>query len=379
MFREEVDSFIQSQRELAADNGDMATWAQRLFGKGEIDRAGDTLVPWWTSTEDMREASEERQEEIGHAWLVAQNWRASHALPLLAFRMGLTSRAKRFTPDVLIAQRLKRMTSMLNKLARQPKMKLSQMQDLGGCRAIVPDISSVERIFELYRGPDNLFGSEGSIKAYDYIKQPKEDGYRGVHIVGRYHAKAASNEHWNGHRIEIQIRTRLQHAFSTSVETVTTFTRHPLKFGGGPDEWRRFFALAGSAFALREQTPLVPGTPTNPNELIGELRDITKTLKVRQRLAAWARAIKKVPGRGVKGFEWLLLVLNVSDNTISVVGYPTRLKAAQALDLIERNKSEEVDAVLVWVNSVRNLKSAYPNYYADTGQFIDALNQSLRS
>jgi hypothetical protein len=57
--------------------------------------------------------------------------------------MGLTSRTKRVAPGGLIAQWLKRVTSMLNKLAREPHMKLSQMQDLGGCRAIVPDVAAV--------------------------------------------------------------------------------------------------------------------------------------------------------------------------------------------------------------------------------------------
>jgi hypothetical protein len=130
------------------------------------------------------------------------------------------------------------------------------------------------------------------------------------------------NEPWNGHRIEIQLRTQLQHAFSTSVETVTTFTRSPLKFGGGPDEWRRFFALTGSAFALREGTALVPGTPTDPGELIRELRETTKALKVRQRLAGWARALKQLPRRDVSQFQWLLLVLNIAGDkpTIKVTG-----------------------------------------------------------
>ena len=289
MFREESHPAFQPGEWVEADekNDDMATWVQRRFSKGQIDRAGDLLAPWWVSDEDISTGTEQRRAEVGNAWLIAKNWRASHGLPLLAFRMGLTSRTKRVTPDGLIAQRLKRVASMLYKLAREPQMKLSQMQDLGGCRAIVPDVAAVDRIFDLYRGPQDLFASEGSSKHYDYIREPKPDGYRGVHVVGRYRAKAKGNEPWNGHRIEIQLRTRLQHAFSTAVETVTTFTRHPLKFGGGPEDWRRFFALTGSAFALLEGTRFVDGTPTNPNDLTRELREVTKALKVRQRLAGW--------------------------------------------------------------------------------------------
>ena len=113
--------------------------------------------------------------------------------------------------------------------------------------------------------------------------------------------------------------------------------------------------------------------------MIRELRDVTKALKVRQRLAGWARAIKKLPRRNVTQFKLLLLVLNVTDTTIKVTGFTTPTKAAKALNEIEQTKREDLDAVLVWVDDVRDLKAAYPNYYADTGEFINALNQALRA
>jgi len=275
----------------------------------------------------------------------------------------------------------------MDKLARERMMKLSQMQDLGGCRAILRDVKTVDRLYQLYRGPQgvfelgqqDLFGSEGVLKCYDYIRHPKPDGYRGIHVVGRYRARLAKNEPWNGHRIEIQLRSQLQHAWATAVETVTTFTRHRLKFGAGSEEWRRFFALMGSALALREGTSLIEGTPNAESELIMELRDYTKLLKVRQRLAGWARALRTLPRRNVTKFKWLLMVLNVTDTTIKVTGFSDRSEAANAINDIEQQKREDLDAVLVWVGSVRDLKVAYPNYYADTGAFISALNQALRT
>jgi macrodomain Ter protein organizer (MatP/YcbG family) len=354
---------------------DMVEWVKREHGKGAIDRAGLALAIWWKGI-----AAPEPPNLVESVDIV-RNWRASHAMPLLTFRMGLTKRARRIHADAIVAQRLKRLTSVLDKLAREPNMKLSQMHDLGGCRAILPDIDRVDRLCDVYRGPqDDLFESEGSLKCYDYIREPKADGYRGIHLVGRYQARLAKNEPWNGHRIEIQLRSQLQHAFATAVETVTTFTKAPLKFGGGPEEWRRFFSLMGSALALREGTALVDGVPHDEKELVRELKEITKTLKVRQRLAGWARALRRLPRKNVKGsFKWLLLVLNTTDSTIKVTGYAERDKADAALEEIENAKREDLDAVLVWVRSVQDLKLAYPNYYADTGEFIEALNQVVRS
>jgi len=53
-------------------------------------------------------------------------------------------------------------------------------------------------------------------------------------------------------------------------------------------------------------------------------------------------------------------------------------KAEKVITDIEQSKNEELDAVLVWVRSVSDLRAAYPNYYADTREFIEALDHALR-
>ena len=122
---------------------DMVEFVKREHAKGAIDRAGATLVPWW------KDPIAPGTDEIADAYAVVQNWRTSHALPLNVFNVLLRSRAKRVEIDVLIAQRLKRFSSLINKLVRQPTMKLSQMQDLGGCRAILSNIEAVDKLVRL--------------------------------------------------------------------------------------------------------------------------------------------------------------------------------------------------------------------------------------
>jgi len=352
----------------------MAGWVGSEYRKGEIDRAGDELVVWWTTPEA------ETTEEIGHAFHVAQNWRACHAFPLNTFQILLRQRARRVESDAIVAQRLKRASSMMNKLAREPRMKLSQMQDLGGCRAIMSSIDSVYKLFNSYRGgSDTLF--EPQVKCYDYIRKPKPDGYRGIHVIGRYFAKIETRKPWNGQRIEIQLRSKLQHSFATAVEIVTTFTGTPLKFGGGQAEWRRFFSLMGSAIARRENTALVEGTPTDNRELVDELKKATKALKVRQRLRGWAQALKTLPRQNIQSYKWLLLVLDVAKNTVKVTGYIDRKAASDAVNQIEQSKKADQppDAVLVWVKSIKELRLAYPNYYADTTEFLEVLDTALKN
>jgi (p)ppGpp synthase/HD superfamily hydrolase len=186
----------------------MAEWTKRKHSKGEIDRAASGLIPWWID-DDIKQP-----ENVTDLWNVVENWRTSHGLPLNVFQAGLRSRAKRVDDDILVAQRLKRMASVLNKLVRDENqnMKLSQMHDLGGCRAILPTVQAVDELYGMYRGDEPPRSDEGSLKCYDYIRSPKDDGYRGIHIVGRYHAHTPSRESWNGQRIEIQLRSRVQHA-----------------------------------------------------------------------------------------------------------------------------------------------------------------------
>jgi len=375
MFREEIVGLgDEAVHKPSSDwRGDeMAEWVGRTYTKGDIDRAGSFLIPWWI------DPSAPATPEIGAAYSIIENWRTCHTYPLNAFQVNLRSRARRVESDALIAQRLKRFASVMHKLAREPNMKASQMQDLGGCRAIMSNVRAVDDLLALYRGQDaDLFESEGVLKVYDYIRCPKSDGYRGIHVVGRFIARTEAREHWNGQRIEVQLRSRLQHAFATAVETVTTFTRTPLKFGGGPDEWRRFFSLMGSTLAIREDTPLVAGTPVNRDEMLRELRESSRALNVKRRLKGWANALRAIPRRHVKGAKWLLMVLDAKANTVSVVGFADRQKAGVALSRIEQRPGG-LDAVLVWVASARHLRAAYPNYYADTREFLNALDEALR-
>jgi hypothetical protein len=326
------------------DDGFMA-WSKREYGKAEIDRMGALLVHWW------RDLNAPEPEGTDEAYEVIQNWRSSHGMPLLVFRGHLTKRAEKVSPNAIVAQRLKRLSSIMKKLVREPTMKLSQMQDLGGCRAIMPDMASLNKLWELYRTTNDDF----------------------VHK-----ARAEKNEHWNGQRIEIQLRTKLQHAFSTAVETVTAFTRLPLKSGGGPADWRRFFSLVGTMFAIQEGTPPVPDTPSDPAVLKIELRRLMSSLRVRKRLRGWTQALLLLPKKEMADARWILLVLDVAADSIQTTGFTDAKKAVQAVAAIEKSpEAAHLDAVLVGVNSIKSLGTAYPNYYADTAAFVSGLNKAL--
>lgn len=68
-------------------------------------------------------------------------------------------------------------------------------------------------------------------------------------------------------------------------------------------------------------------TPDDEMELVKELRDTARALRVKPRLRGWARALRSLPRRNVKGAQWLLLVQDLKANTLSVIGFADPQKA----------------------------------------------------
>jgi ppGpp synthetase/RelA/SpoT-type nucleotidyltranferase len=88
------------------------------------------------------------------------------------------------------------MLSIRKKLNKEPGT-LAQMQDLGGCRAIVKTISDVNRLIEIYRGLNSFHKIRLD---RSYIENPREDGYRSHHFVFEF-AGTGDEAAYNGRRI----------------------------------------------------------------------------------------------------------------------------------------------------------------------------------
>jgi len=115
----------------------------------------------------------------------------------------------------LTAARLKQMTSIRAKLGRI-KSNLRQMQDLGGCRAVVPSIDQARSLAGAIRE-----NSSHNLKREDpYMDNPRLSGYRSHHLVFAFQPRDDSESDYEGRLIEFQIRSRLQHSWATAVEAV---------------------------------------------------------------------------------------------------------------------------------------------------------------
>jgi len=341
-------------------------WVEPQFSKSLVDRAGRILAK-------RDDRSPTTTTELLEAVVVINNWRAAHNFPLNTFQTTLREKAERVKDWALVAQRLKRLSSIEKKLRDRPSMRLSQMDDVGGCRAIMRSTRGVDTLVNRYLRS----GLQHKLhEQHDYISNPKPSGYRSHHLVYRYFSPRKTA--FNDLRIEIQFRTRRQHTWATAVETVGIFTGQALKSSQGEGDWLRFFALMGGAIALGEHCAPVPNTPILPRELRDELRHYAAKLSVVSRLKGYASVI----GQVTEEDHYVIVKLDAKNNQTELFGYgKTELEKATAdYGVIESNLGDRgnVDAVLVSVSGIDNLRVAYPTYFLDSEDFIKEVKEATK-
>ncbi|WP_036218703.1 RelA/SpoT domain-containing protein, partial [Marinobacter sp. ES-1] len=247
-------------------------------------------------------------------------------------------------------------------LTRNPGMQLARMQDIGGIRAVAKDMRKVRQIEAAYKRGTRVFSIVKGGK--DYTNYPKDSGYRSVHMIFKCR---------NGFSIELQIRTVIQHAWATAVETMGTFLNHSLKASEGPEEWLKFFTLASSAFAILESTPRVPEHDRySAFEVFDMLLKKEKELDVLNKLSGFRVVAKHIENDHKRG-HYHLITLNLDTRRAFVKSYTKRnvdqanVDYSKAEDAV--SKGANLQVVLVTSQSINALKKAYPSYFLDAQLF----------
>ncbi len=344
------------------------------YSKGEINRAGDILASDNYSEEERNKALE-----------ILDNWRAIHSYPMHVFKKRLKEKTKIIDKNSLAVQRLKRVHAIINKLKRSydgrpPSMKLSQMQDLGGCRAVLTNVNLARKLHQDYFIKGDL--KHKKVGEKDYINSPKKDGYRSIHLIYKYHSDKGKKD-YNGLLVEVQIRSRLQHLWATAVEIVDFFTRQAIKSNEGRKEWMDFFRLVSSAFAKFEGCPAVPDTPTDEKELYLKIKEKEAQLKVINKMRGWTKAVEVFQQeiKRNKKYQYFLLELDILREKLNISVYTknNEQKGIQRYAEIEKKNigKKEFDVVLVGADNINDLRKAYPNYFADSGEFLSYIQKIL--
>ncbi|WP_408608495.1 RelA/SpoT domain-containing protein [Actinomyces slackii] len=78
-----------------------------------------------------------------------------------------------------VSQRLKRMPTIVEKIAlRESRLDLSRMQDIGGCRVVLPT-EGADPVYRVDSIVNDHWG-EAVKKRSDYVTNPRRSGYRAI-------------------------------------------------------------------------------------------------------------------------------------------------------------------------------------------------------
>lgn len=343
--------------------------------KTSIRKAGDLLRSMDANTP---------LDDVADAITIFSNWRSLHSYPINAFRAYLHGKIKRDGyRSAIVAQRLKRMPSIITKLQRFPNMQLDRMQDIGGVRVILDKVNDVYRLYKSILD-SKRFEHKPELPPKDYIQSPKADGYRSLHQVFKYNNKKIPE--LNGLRIELQIRTKLQHSWATAVETLGIIEKSSFKTGEGSEKFKTFFKLSSALFALEEETPNISEFAyMSKIQLIEQLNELESELRVCSKLEGLAYSAKQIEttSKDLKNFSgYYLMELDIEKKRISLFAFlKDQQEQAESFYRVRESDTKDnpnISIVLISAGNVADIKKAYPNYFLDTNNFIKNLNKSRK-
>jgi ppGpp synthetase/RelA/SpoT-type nucleotidyltranferase len=334
----------------------MAEFERPEYSKTQIVKAGKVL----------RQNIIEITDDVINAFVIAHNWRSSYAYPMHRVRQELRGKVSREKGIGVTAARLKRMSSIRKKLSPGNRT-LYQMQDIAGARAILPNLRAVDRVSGYFEGGDT---QHSIVKIDDYISTPKPDGYRSRHIILKY-TGTGDDEIYGRQFVEVQLRTEKQHAWATAVEAVGLVRNEDLKGGEGDANWLRFFSLMSAEIAEREV-----GSAHNNKTRREELTDLDAQINATVELRSYNQALRFTDRIDARRGGLFLINFDPVAKQVTVSPY-SRYKDGNAAYDAEERDLRETNAVLVEVDRVLDLKSAYPNYFLNVHNFIRECEISL--
>jgi hypothetical protein len=338
------------------------------YSMNAVRKVGDRLAGKVVVTND------ETYRDALDVFAVANSWRDSHFLPMRSTSISVRYKMRKEGISGDMASRPKRMASIRRKL-RESSTKLDQMQDIAGCRAILDDIAGVRRLTQMIRDD---FPHELS-REWGYIDAPKEDGYRSHHLVFKFQPRNSAQRVYEDRKIELQIRTRLQHSWATAVEAVGLFNGEDLKHHHGSGDWLRFFKLVSGEFAHVEGCEPGVGMP-NRRERIEEIKDLNARIGAVGLLQNIRTTTHYAENFIYERGKYFLIVYK-ADHTVNVENFDSPTLVSARLARVERENAEGqtgAKAVVVEVDKVENLIRTYPNYFGDVSLFVRNLRRIIK-
>ena len=265
-------------------------------------------------------------------------------------------RNKKIKPKIT-ARRLKRFSSIEKKLNRFKTMRLSQMQDIAGVRAV---FDNIQEVYDFSNDMEKTYKNNRNFKfsgCKDYISQPKNDGYRSIHQIFTY-KKGQYEQDCKGLSVELQIRTLLQHYWATAIEILSFKTAFNLKLGEGEEYHKEFFRLCSVLIAHQEKTTIHEKyKDLSMSQIIQKIASLDKTHNIIANLSALTITSKNIQADIInKHFYYYVMELNLDSNKLAIRGFKQKeaneAKLYYAMVEHRRDKSN-IDVVLISIDKVK--------------------------
>lgn len=199
-----------------------------IKSKAQVDKVGQLLSKELNIDE----------EEVKQLEDVFDEFRKLHLQPLSSTTVELQNWLKSYSSSYFIAQRLKRKPQILRKLKRFDS-RLTQLQDIGGLRIIVERNSEVEKLVEFIKEKVKTQSLFQIHKEVDYREKGRDDsGYRAVHLILKR----------ENVKLELQIRSRIQHYWAELIERTSVIYGHFLKELEGDPAIIQYFKTLSNIF-----------------------------------------------------------------------------------------------------------------------------------
>lgn len=163
--------------------------------------------------------------------------------------------------------------ALIQKLHRE-SIRLTQVQDIAGCRVLVPDGAEQERVLKSLR---TVFPVASIV---DRRATPSY-GYRAVHVIVQT----------DGVLVEIQVRTLLQHLWAELSEKFSDVVDPAIKYGGGSRHVRKELALVSSSIAGIEAREVELETSTS---MLAEAKSLVARHRRRPGAKEHEKTIRKI-------------------------------------------------------------------------------------
>lgn len=335
--------------------------------------------------EKLREGIELTEEEK----LEFDNFREAHNIIIKLFTIEL--KKVNFSKQHLTASRNKRIETIISKLCRPEKPKLDRIHDIAGTRIIFENIKSLEDYIDILENTELVNFKEKineDKNRYNYIKNPKSDGYRSIHKVFYYSSNipySTLNEksfNLENKKIELQLRTRLQHIWATTVEIYDIINKSNIKTGTHNKLETKeglFFKKCSLVFEGIESND-VEKIKININKIFRD-KDL---VEIYNRLKG-IKNIKNIQLPKTLGSDEVFILitdLNKGKTTFFTTDpiekndkQDTFLINASYRRLEEKNTKGEYILLLLTLGDIKKLKNVYPNYFLNTNKFISILKK----